>query len=149
MLPSIKTLIVLVLCFWLKSSIVFSQAITLNSKGDTLLCFSVPQSKFLLKTYYGLEECKATDSITTNENKALKTIVSLKDSQILSLKEITAKTEQQVAIHKEAVDRMVEVVNDQNKSITKLQRKNYLLSVLGATGTLAMGILYLTEFIKP
>lgn len=96
-----------------------------------------------------MQECKATDSINTNENKALKTIVSLKDSQILSLKEITAKTEQQVAIHKEAVDRMVEVVKDQNKSITKLQRKNYLLSVLGATGTLAMGILYLTELIKP
>jgi hypothetical protein len=137
------------LLFWLKSSIVFSQAITLNSKGDTLLCFSIPQSKFLLKTYYGLQECKANDTITANENKALKTIISTKDKEIAEQKELTAKTEQEVSINKEAISRMIQVVNDQNNSIVKLQRKNYLLSVLGATGTLVMGVLYLTQLIKP
>lgn len=96
-----------------------------------------------------MEECKATDTITANENKALKTIISTKDKEIAEQKELTAKTEQEVSINKEAVSRMIQVVNEQNNSIAKLQRKNYLLSVLGATGTLVMGVLYLTQLIKP
>jgi hypothetical protein len=96
-----------------------------------------------------LQECKSTDSVSSNENKALQTIISVKDKELADLKQIVANTEQQVAIHKDAVDRMIEVVNDQNKSIVKLQRKNYFLSVLGATGTLVMGIMYLTQLVKP
>lgn len=96
-----------------------------------------------------MEECVATDSITTNENKALKTIISTKDNQIAEQKQLTAKCEKESQINKDAVDRMIGVVNDQNNSIAKLQRKNYLLSVLGATGTLVMGIMYLTELVKP
>ena len=132
----------------LKSSITYSQGITLDKRGDTLICFTTPQSKFLLKTYYELQECKNLDSIAIKQNQTLKNLIAIKDKQISEQKELTAKTEHQVAINKDAVDSMISVVNDQNKSIKKLQVKNYILSVVGATGTLVMTILYLGQLIK-
>lgn len=41
----------------------YSQKVVLNDKGDTTICFSISQSKFLLKQAYALKECDTLKSI--------------------------------------------------------------------------------------
>ena len=55
---------------------VFSQQIILNK--DTLVCFTIPQAKFLLKKYYDAEKFKALDSVSEKQS-------SIKDSVIKSM----------------------------------------------------------------
>jgi hypothetical protein len=41
----------------------YSQTTALGSKGDTTICFSVTQAKFLLKKYYEVEKYAKLDSL--------------------------------------------------------------------------------------
>lgn len=78
----------------------FSQSTELNSKGDTVICLTVPQTKFLLKQNYKAEEYKSLyfisekqklfqDSIIENNKKIndnyLKVISN--DTKIIEFKE--------------------------------------------------------------
>ena len=54
----------------------FSQQIISNK--DTLVCFTIPQAKFLLKKYYDAEKFKALDSVSEKQS-------SIKDSVIKSM----------------------------------------------------------------
>lgn len=71
----------LMLC--LCSSKAFCQRMLIDgSSSDTTICFTLPQSKFLLKQYYAREECNKLLSIYLHENDALTELVSLRDSII-------------------------------------------------------------------
>jgi len=54
---------------------VYSQKTILSNTKDTLICFTINQSKFLLKEHYKLEKCDTLFSICELKN-------SLKDSVI-------------------------------------------------------------------
>jgi hypothetical protein len=143
MLQNIKTLILLTLLLWLKSSIVFSQYITLDSKGDTLICFTQNKAKFLLKSYYELQEVKALDSVNTAEIKALKTTIKSKDKVINYQKGIIGKCDSTITLQKEAVESMVEVVEMQNKQIRKERSKTFIVGFAGLCSTIFLSYIYL------
>lgn len=86
----------------------FSQTLVLNKNGDTTICFSISQGKFLAKEHHRAEEFKILDSLCRMEvkNKDLqinmyikmqekmesvvnnqKKIIGLRDGEILSLTE--------------------------------------------------------------
>lgn len=101
MFPFIKTSIKLAAALLLMASIAFSQTTVLNSKGDTTICFTMPQARFLLKQSVQLGECQKLftvcemrrnylDSAFTSDSiviSDLNTVVSNKD-KLLSLKTI-------------------------------------------------------------
>jgi hypothetical protein len=49
----------------LTSTTAYSQNTVLNTNGDTAICFSVNQAKFLLKKYYEVEKYAKLDSVCT------------------------------------------------------------------------------------
>ena len=127
------------------SSIAYSQKITLDINGDTLVSFKVAQAKFLLKTYYKLEECEKLDSITTQQLLISLKAIESKDKSLNLQKDIIGKLEETIKLQKASIDNLVEVINDQNDDIKRLQRKNVVVSVVGATGTLFMTLLWIRQ----
>jgi hypothetical protein len=119
----------------------------LDINGDTLVSFKVTQAKFLLKTYYKLEECEKLDSITTQQLLISLKAIESKDKSLNIQKDIIGKLEETIDVQKASIDNLVEIINDQNDDIKRLQRKNVIVSVVGATGTLVMTILWLQQLL--
>lgn len=46
---------------------VYSQSIQLNSTKDTVICFNIPQGKFLLQTYYENQLNKELNRLSNNQ----------------------------------------------------------------------------------
>ena len=67
-MKNIKKLIAILFVNLLLSSILFSQKTTLID-GDTSICFSIPQAKFLLKQIYVVSEKDTLLKITDNQLK--------------------------------------------------------------------------------
>ena len=79
----------------------FSQKRALTTEGDTVVIFSIPQAKKMLKVYYEAQECKElqviNDSIITSHDNIIQaqiqaisyadTTIMYKDSVIISQKE--------------------------------------------------------------
>jgi DNA-binding transcriptional regulator YbjK len=79
----------------------FSQKRALTTDGDTVVIFSIPQAKKMLKVYYEAQECKelqvVNDSIISAQDKIIQaqiqsisyadTTIMYKDSVIYSQKE--------------------------------------------------------------
>ncbi len=107
MLPRPNKLIMLLYLLLLASIQLYSQTTILNKK-DTLVCFSVPQSKYLLKKYHEAATFRQLNSvcerqlffsdsvvaaekeIILNQSLIIKNkdeVVSLKDYEITNLKE--------------------------------------------------------------
>jgi septal ring factor EnvC (AmiA/AmiB activator) len=105
----------------------------------------VAQAKFLLKTYYKLEECEKLDSITTQQLLISLKAIESKDKSLNIQKDIIGKLEETIKLQKASIDNLVEVINDQNDDIKRLQRKNVVVSVVGATGTLFMTLLWIRQ----
>jgi septal ring factor EnvC (AmiA/AmiB activator) len=105
----------------------------------------VAQAKFLLKTYYKLEECEKLDSITTQQLLISLKAIESKDKSLNLQKDIIGKLEETINLQKASIDNLVEVINDQNDDIKRLQRKNVVVSVVGATGTLFMTLLWIRQ----
>jgi hypothetical protein len=63
MLKKAMKLMLVVLAMLLTSITAYSQKTALSSNGDTTICFSVSQAKFLLKKYYEVEKYAKLDSV--------------------------------------------------------------------------------------
>lgn len=108
---------------------IYSQKIVSDNKGDTTICFSVPQGKYLLKKVAQLEKCDTLRSVCENQlkdsrnlvkdkNIIIDKIMELSDNQnvMLKLKEgqlDKAKADLEVAkkeLRKEKVKKIISVV---------------------------------------
>jgi hypothetical protein len=117
----------------------------LNSAGDTTICISISQSKFLLKKYYEAEKFSNLDSICEhqlalsdslyNSQKiviANQSLIIRNDGEIINLKDEEIKTA------KESLDKQ--------KKRTRVQKFEKQISIaLGTIATLFMTYLWVTK----
>lgn len=61
----------------------YSQSIILNKKGDTLLVFSLDQSRFLLKECSKVEMLELTNDVNEKQLKLLRDIIENKENVII------------------------------------------------------------------
>ncbi len=116
----------------------YSQTTVLNKNGDTSVCFSVKQTKFLLKKYYEVEKFRQLDSICEAQR-------ALCDSVVQSKQIVTQKQEIIITNQKEIIDlkqyeiaRLTEQLKIEKKNVRK--QKTYKWISIGV-GTLASGFL--------
>lgn len=94
----------------------FSQKATLNDK-DTVICFTVPQSKFLLKKYYQAEELFLLDSICEAQLSVYKDISSSNERVIKNQSLVIKNKDEEVRLKELEIGGLNELINDKEKEI--------------------------------
>lgn len=123
----------------------FSQVPQLNKNGDTTLCFSIEQSKFLAKEHYRAEKYYKLDSICElqlNQKRLevnmYKKIQNDLESVISNLNSISGLKEEQINILKKTID-------EKDKKIKIQKVYKWTAIIVGGTVSGLMGYLYITK----
>jgi hypothetical protein len=142
-----KTMPSMLLAFGLllQISTVFSQVQVLGTKGDTQICFTIPQSKFLLKEHHRAEECDTLKSICETQlslsDSALAWSRMVAKNQALMLK----NNDEAIGLYKYEIDRLRQALKDEQRK-TKAQRfYKWCAIVAGSVGTGYMSYKYITK----
>jgi hypothetical protein len=129
----------------LTNSTMYSQTAVLNEKGDTTICFTLPQSKFLLKTQYKLKEC---DTL----NKICELQLSLSDSIIRSDKVIQnnqslmlRNKDEQIGLYKHEISSLRLQLSDSQRATRRQKVYKWLAIGGGATLSGFLGYKYITH----
>lgn len=133
------------LALLLMSLAVFSQQVVLNSKGDTTICFSVPQSKFLLKEHYKVMMLDSLNSIC--EKQRLIAYEIIKNDNIIFDKEqqIVANRNQVIILKDYEISKLNNVITDQKKAIRRQKLYKWLSIVGGGAVSGFIGYKYLIK----
>lgn len=129
----------------LMTSKIYSQKAIIEKPGDTLICFSVPQSKFLLKEYYRLQ---MIDSLLyVCEEQKLVYDANLKTCNRLSFKyeKQFENCSQYQKIQEHEIIRLNKLVDEQEKTIIREKRNQKILLVCSGLLTGFFGYLALTN----
>jgi hypothetical protein len=119
------------------TSIAYSQQTVINSKGDTLICFSVEQSKFLLKQVY--EVAKLTE---LNSNCEIRNTVqdSLIQSQSITIQLLEKKADnlQKIITYSDSINTILKkkLSDEQDKTIHQRNMKRVWIGVSSAVSGL-------------
>ena len=117
----------------------------LNSAGDTTICISISQSKFLLKKYYEAEKLSNLDSICEHQ---LALSDSLYNSQkvVIENQSLIIKNDGDIINLKDEEIKSAKESLDKQKKRTILQKIEKRMSIaLGTIATLFMTYLWVTK----
>ena len=127
------------------SSIAYSQTLTLNSQGDTTICFTVPQSKYLAKEHYRADAYFKADSICEAQ-------MTQKNLEVKMYKKIDAEMQNvmnnQVSIiklkDKELKEAQIAIQNA-NREAKKQKTYKVLSLITGAAISSFLGYKYISK----
>lgn len=109
----------------------YSQKRALTSEGDTVICFTVPQSRYLLKTIYKARELKTLDSLN-------QCVIAEKDTVITAL-ELQIKDYKEVRTNDGEIKRILKEENKLlNKRLKSEKLKTKILGIATIVGVIAL-----------
>ena len=126
------------------SSILFSQKSVLID-GDTTICFSIPQSKFLLKQVYLVSEKDTLLKLTEIELKVTKEKTLIYQQQIKAFEDIMysqKEINQNVFAINKQKDAEIKILN---KELAKQKVKTWASIVGGVVSTAFVSYLYIKK----
>ncbi len=122
----------------------YSQQIILNNETkDTSICFTIPQSKFLLKTYYKLNECDTLMAITQSELNNANKINDLNTKVIANDRLVFAEKDEMIADKNTTIDLMCEEHKKQQKRIfwQKVYKSIFFVSTIAISTIYVLHVL--------
>lgn len=129
----------------LMSSRTYSQQTTLNSKGDTTICFSVKQSKYLLKKVYEAQYLDSVVKVFQMQRLYLDSII-LKHKAIESnYKEIIVNNSEVVIIKDYQIKGLNDVIKSQKKEISRQKTYKWFAIIAGGVVSGFIGYKYITK----
>lgn len=144
-MKNLRKLTILILVLLSTISVGYSQKTVLSNTCDTLVCFTQPQTKFLLKEHYQKELSDSLLSICESQTDLYKVIVQSKDKIIDNQQSIIAN-DKQIIENQEA---QKAELNANNKSLKKQLRKSrfktFLVGAVGLVSTTIVTILYVQK----
>lgn len=110
----------------------FSQTLVLNKNGDTTICFSINQGKFLAKEHHRAEEFKTLDSLSRLEikNKDLQINMYVKMQE--KLESVVNNQKKIIALKDGEISSLTDSINN-NVAEAKKQKRQKVLSIIGGT----------------
>lgn len=123
----------------------YSQTTVLSKTGDTTICFTVPQSKFLLKKVYEVEKFKILDSICNEQLSLCDSIQSHFKIQVMKQDEIISNTNKIIELKEYQIAKLEEVLKEQKKEIKKQRRRKNLAITGGIISTGFFAYLWLFQ----
>ena len=123
----------------------FSQQMVLNSKGDTTICFSVPQAKFMLKKYYQVQMLDSLFAICELQRHIGDSII-VNDQRIFDKNQLILNNQYQVIVLKDhEISNLENIITDQKKTIRRQKLYKWLSIIGGGTISSFLGYKYLTK----
>jgi hypothetical protein len=117
----------------------------LNSAGDTTICISISQSKFLLKKYYEAEKFSNLDSICEHQLALSDSLYNSQKKVIASQSSIIQNDIEVINLKDEQIKSIAESLDKQKKR-TRVQKVERQISIiLGTITTLFMTYLWVTK----
>ena len=113
----------------------FSQTTVLNSQGDTTICFTVPQAKFLLKQNYQVEMLDSLNSICEEQLNVCDSIKVADLEAFEKYEELLLNKDQVIDVKDYEIKTLKGVVDNQKKEIRK--QKIFKWVGIGAGGILS------------
>ena len=113
----------------------YSQKRALTTKGDTVITFSVPKAKWLLKQTYKVEELTVLDSLNKSE-------LTIKDSIITNLNMNINDYKSIIKVKGEVIDIQYTHI-DQLKKEIKRQKRYKMYAILGGAVSVIAVIIFL------
>ena len=123
----------------------YSQTTILNKSGDTLICFTVDQAKFLLKQVYEVRKYQEIDSIHRAQHAICDSLNQSCQKIILDQGEIIVNQSEIVKLREYEIKKLNEQLETERKATRKQRRQKYLAIGIGSAGTLFMTYLWLMK----
>jgi len=143
-MKNIKLLTAILFVNLLLNLTAFSQK-TVLSNGDTTICFSIPQAKFLLKQVYLVAEKDTLLNITETELKISNEKSTIYQQQIQAYKEVINKqieiTQNSIAISNQK-DEEIKILK---KQVAKQKVKTWFAILGGVVSTAFVSYLYISK----
>ena len=111
----------------------FSQKRAITNQGDTVVIFTIPQAKKILKQQYELKELKELDTLN-------RSIIGQKDSAIVSLKEGNSDLETALRFQKEIIGDFRNKLKEKDRVILRQKR---VIRIISVTGTILFVALFI------
>lgn len=124
---------------------VFSQQVVLNSKGDTTICFSIPQTKFMLKQHYKVVMLDSLNAICESQRLIADSII--RNDKVIFDKEhqIVLNRNQVIVLKDHEISNLNLVIIDQKKTIRRQKLYKWLSIIGGGTISSFLGYKYFTK----
>ena len=119
------------------TSIAYSQQTVINSKGDTLICFSVEQSKFLLKQVYEVAKLSELNANCEKRSELQDSLVKFQDTTIVLLEKKVGNL-QKIVEYNASINAILQEKLAEEEGKTNYQRnmKRVWMGVSGAVSGL-------------
>ena len=130
-----KILTICLLIHLLASLNAYSQKRALTTKGDTVIVFSVPKAKWLLKQTYKVGELTTLDSLNKSE-------LTIKDSIITGLNMNINDYKKLIIVKGEVIDGQYTHI-DQLKKEIKRQKRYKMYAILGGAVSVIAVMIFL------
>jgi hypothetical protein len=98
---------------------IFSQSTVLNDKGDTTICFSLPQAKFLLKQHYQVQMIDSLNSICETQLDLCDSINLSSLQAYEKYENLLLNKDEVINVKDYEINTLKTVVNNQKKEIKK------------------------------
>ena len=115
------------------------------SETDTIICFTIPQSKFLLKQSIELEYCNTREGFLKSELLIKDSLIISKDFQINGWEEYKSLSDSVNAINNTKLDVLTAQLNASNKKYLKEKRAKITALILGIVATSVTTTLYIIK----
>jgi 4-diphosphocytidyl-2C-methyl-D-erythritol kinase len=123
----------------------FSQQTHLNSKGDTVVCLSVDQAKFLLKKVHEVEELKELDSLSNQQLALCDSVFDANEQVIAEQGEIIRNQKEIVELKDYQINKLNEQLEIERKAVKRQKFYKWVAIVVGSGATAFMTFKYATK----
>jgi len=120
----------------------YSQKLVLDDRGDTLVCFSVPKSKFLLKQVYKVAECDTLLKICERQKTLCDTITQRNARIIFNCFGVNDANERIIKVKDYEITRIGDQLKDTQKQVRR--QKVYKWFFICTTGLVSGYLGYYT-----
>jgi len=130
---------------WLLSSQLYSQQIILSDKKDTLIGFTIPQSRFLLTTYYQTNLYKTLDSLCEQQRVQQDSIIDSQKEMMKDQNSIILNKNEIIEAKDFQIKNLDVAIQEEKKRTRKQKVYKWCAIAGGIVTTSAMGYLYITK----
>lgn len=121
----------------------FSQTTVLNSDGDTTICFTLPQAKFLLKLNYEVEMLDSLNSICETQREICDSIQVSDLLAFTKYDQLLENKESVIEVKDYEIGKLNQVISEQKKEI----RKQKIFKWLGVGGGAVLSGFFAIKYI--
>jgi len=123
----------------------YSQVPTLNSKGDTVLCFSIDQAKYLAKEHYKADTYFKSDSICNLESKKKDLTIKMYEKIEARLQTVVGNQKTILNIKEDELKQVNLKLENANKEIKKQKFYKLVSIIVGGSLSGYIGYKYITK----